>query len=126
MKIIETPNAPKAIGPYSQAVQAGKFLFVSGQLGIVPETGNFAGESAEAQADQALKNIGAILAEAGTSFANVADVTIFLTGIDDFNAVNAVYAGYFKTHKPARATVEVSKLPKNAKVEIRLTALVEN
>jgi 2-iminobutanoate/2-iminopropanoate deaminase len=122
MKTIETPNAPKAIGPYSQAVRAGDFLFVSGQLGVIPETGEFAGDTAEAQTKQAIKNIGAILEAGGCSFEDVVDATIYLTNIEDFASVNAEYSKRFDAHKPARATIEVSNLPKAAKVEIRVTA----
>jgi 2-iminobutanoate/2-iminopropanoate deaminase len=124
METIDTKNAPKAIGPYSQAVRAGDFLFVSGQLGIIPETGELAGEKVEDQAEQLMKNLASVLGAAGAGFENVADVTIFLKNMDDFSAVNGIYGRFFDTHKPARATVEVARLPKNAKIEIRLTAFL--
>ncbi len=124
MKAIDTKYAPKAIGPYSQAIRAGDFLFVSGQLGIVPETGELAGTTATDQAEQVMKNISKVLEASGAGFKDAADVTVFLKNMGDFAAVNDVYGRYFTEHKPARATVEVSNLPKDALVEIRLTAFL--
>ena len=120
-KVISTPKAPAAIGPYVQAVNAGNLLFASGQLGLDPETGILP-EGVEAQAAQALENIGAILAEAGYERTDVVKTTIFIRNMGDFAAVNRIYAGFFGDHKPARSCVEVSALPKGGLVEIEATA----
>jgi 2-iminobutanoate/2-iminopropanoate deaminase len=122
-QIIVTPAAPKAIGPYSQATCANGFLFISGQLGIRPETGDFAGASVEEQAEQAFRNLEAILAAAGTNSGNVMKTTVFLSDMNDFPAVNAIYAQFFREPYPARACVQVARLPKDAKVEIEAVAL---
>ena len=121
-KIIETDNAPKAIGPYSQAVRAGDILFVSGQLGIDPETGEFAGAGAVEQAERALLNIEAILKEAGLGLPYVVKTTVILADINDFAKVNEVYAKYFSSDSPARAAYQAAALPKNARVEIEAVA----
>jgi len=121
-KIIMTNNAPAAIGPYSQAVMAGDFLFVSGQLALDPQTMELVGKTAAQQAEQALKNAGAILEEAGFSFDQVVKTTVLLNDINDFAAVNDVYARQFKADYPARAAYEVANLPKGALVEIELIA----
>ena len=119
--MIHTVHAPAAIGPYSQAVLTGGLLLTSGQLGLDPETGTLP-EGVEAQAAQALENIGAILAEAGYERTDVVKTTIFIRNMGDFAAVNRIYAGFFGDHKPARSCVEVSALPKGGLVEIEATA----
>ena len=119
--IIHTVHAPAAVGPYSQAVLTGGLLLTSGQLGLNPETGTLP-EGVEAQAAQALENIGAILAEAGYERTDVVKTTIFIRNMGDFAAVNRIYAGFFGDHKPARSCVEVSALPKGGLVEIEATA----
>lgn len=121
-KIIHTDKAPAAIGPYSQAVQTGDLLFVSGQLPIDPATGAFAGEDIASQTRQALKNISAILEAAGYTCADAVKVTVLLADIGDFAAMNAVYAEFFVSDCPARAAFAVKDLPKGAKVEIEVIA----
>lgn len=121
-KTIHTPNAPAAIGPYSQAVQAGNLLFVSGQLPVDPATGAFAGDDVVTQTRQSLNNVSAILAEAGYSCADVVKTTVLLADIGDFAAMNAVYAEFFKENCPARACFAVKDLPKGALVEIEAIA----
>ena len=122
--IIATKQAPSAIGPYSQAVKAGNTLFISGQIPIDPETGNLIIGGIESETHRVMKNLEAILLEAGSSFDQVLKATIFIKSMDDFAKINAVYASYFKGEYPARETVEVSQLPKNANVEISVVALV--
>lgn len=122
MRVFHTDRAPAAIGPYAQAVEAGGFLFSAGQIGLIPETGNFAGEDVEAQAGQVLQNLAAILEEAGLSFSNVVKTTMYLANMDDFPLVNAIYAKYFTQPYPARSTVAAAGLPKGARVEIDLVA----
>ena len=119
--MIHTVHAPAAIGPYSQAVLTGGLLLTSGQLGLDPETGTLP-EGVEAQAAQALENIGAILTEAGYERTDVVKTTIFIRNMGDFAAVNRIYAGFFGAPKPARSCVEVSALPKGGLVEIEATA----
>ena len=126
MKIIESKSAPAAVGPYSQAVESKTMLFISGQIGIIPETGKMAGESIEVQTKQVLKNLNAIIEEAGHSKNDVAKCTIYITDMSKFSEVNKIYADYFSEHKPARATVEVSALPLGAKVEIDAIAIAES
>jgi 2-iminobutanoate/2-iminopropanoate deaminase len=122
-KVISTPNAPKAIGPYSQAIQAGSLLFVSGQIPLNPQTGELVhSNDISGQTRQVLDNIKAILAASGLDLANVVKSTIFLTDLNDFAAVNAVYSDYFANDPPARATVQVAALPKGANVEIEVVA----
>lgn len=122
-KVISTPNAPQAIGPYSQAIQTGAFLFVSGQIPLDPKTGELVHRTdISGQTRQVLDNIKAILAASGLELANVVKSTIFLTDLNDFAAVNAVYAEYFANDPPARATIQVSALPKGANVEIEVIA----
>ena len=121
VSMIHTVHAPAAIGPYSQAVLTGALLLTSGQLGLDPETGILP-EGVEAQAAQALENIGAILAEAGYERTDVVKTTIFIRNMGDFAAVNRIYAGFFGDHKPTRSCVEVSALPKGGLVEIEATA----
>lgn len=122
-KEINSANAPAAIGPYSQAVEAGDTLYISGQLPIVPATGTFPSDDIREQTKASLDNIGAILKEAGMSFANVVKTTVLLDDMGDFAAMNEVYAAYFEKPFPARAAFEVAKLPKNAKVEIEAVAV---
>ena len=121
MAIIHTDRAPAAVGPYSQAIRAGNLLITSGQLGLEPETGNLP-EGVEAQTEQSLKNVDAILAEAGLARTDVIKTTVFIRNMGDFAAVNRIYAAYFGDHKPARSCVEVSALPKNGLVEIEVIA----
>lgn len=121
MKIIETKTAPAAIGPYSQAMVYGGLTYTSGQIPAVPETGNVVGDSIEAQAEQSCKNVGAVLAAAGTGYEHVIKTTCFLSDMNDFAAFNAVYEKYFVS-KPARSCVAVKTLPKNVKCEIEAIA----
>ncbi len=118
-KVIETKNAPAAIGPYSQAIQAGDFLYTSGQLPVDPSTGELAGSDIAAQAEQSMKNIGAILEEAGFAFTDAVKTLCFLADMGDFAAFNQVYEKYF-TGKPARSCVAVKQLPKNALCEVEV------
>lgn len=119
---IHTPNAPAAIGPYSQAVQTGNMLFVSGQIPIDPATGAFAGENIVTQTHQSLTNVKNILAAAGFGLNDVVKTTVLLADIADFAAMNAVYAEYFSENKPARACFAVKDLPRGALVEIEAIA----
>lgn len=120
---VTTDQAPAAIGPYSQGVLAGNWLFVSGQIGLDPGTGGFAGENLELQADQALRNLAAVLEAGGSDVSRVVAVDVYLTDMADFEPFNAIYSRFFGEHKPARALVEVSRLPKNARVEVKCVAL---
>ena len=120
-KVISTKAAPQAIGPYSQAIAANGFLFISGQLGVTP-SGEFAGADVKSQSQRSLQNLQAILSEAGLGFENVVKTTIFLADIADFAAVNEIYADFFKEPYPARSTVAVKTLPKGGLVEIELIA----
>ncbi|MBE6945902.1 MAG: RidA family protein [Ruminococcaceae bacterium] len=119
---IQTPNAPAAIGPYSQAVRAGDLLFISGQLPIDPATGAFAGEDIATQTRQSLKNVQAILEAAGYTCADVVKTTVLLADMGDFAEMNQVYAQFFPESCPARAAFAVKTLPKNALVEIEAIA----
>jgi 2-iminobutanoate/2-iminopropanoate deaminase len=119
---VETPNAPAAIGPYSQAIKAGGFLFISGQIPIDPATGRMTVDTTS-QTKQVMRNLEAILAAEGLTFADVVKTTIYLTNLDDFARVNEVYGSYFELDPPARATVQVAALPKGAKVEIDAVAV---
>lgn len=120
---IHTESAPAAIGPYSQAVQAGNTLYVSGQIPIDPATGSFAGEDITTQTRQSLTNIRAILNQAGYSMADVVKVTVLMADMGEFAAMNQVYAEFFQAPYPARAAFQVAALPKNAKVEIECIAV---
>ena len=120
---INTPNAPAAIGPYSQAIQAGNTIYVSGQLPIDPATGAFAGEDIKSQTRQSLTNMKNILIEAGTDMSAVVKTTVLLANIADFGAMNEVYAEFFTAPYPARAAFQVANLPKNALVEIECVAV---
>ena len=121
-KVILTKNAPAAIGPYSQAVENNGLLYISGQLGIDPSSGNLMDGGVEAQAEQSMKNIGAILEEAKMGFDNIVKTTIFLTSMSDFAKVNAIYEKYFTSDFPARSTIQVAGLPKGGLVEIEVIA----
>lgn len=121
-KIIYTSNAPEPIGPYSQAVIAGNMLYASGQVALTPG-GELVVGSVKDEAHQVMKNIGAVLSEAGLDYSNIVKTSIFLKSMDDFAAVNEVYGSYFSGNEPARETVEVSRLPKDVRVEISITAL---
>jgi len=122
INIIKTPAAPQAIGQYSQAVEAGGFVFVSGQIPIDPKTGNVIQADIKDQAKLVMENTKAILTASGCSMPSVVKVTIYLKSMSDFAAVNEVYGGYFPADPPARATVEVSRLPKDAALEMDFTA----
>ena len=122
-KVIATKQAPAAIGPYSQAIEVGNMLFASGQLGLDPETGDFAPGGVKAQAEQSFRNIQAILAEAGYTMENVVKTTVYLADMADFVAVNEVYAAQFSGDFPARSAVAVKTLPKNGLVEIEVIAV---
>jgi len=124
MKIIQTPKAPSAIGPYSQAIIANGFLYTSGVLAINPINGLIDEETIEGQTNLVLTHIQSILEEAGSSFNQVVKTTIYLKNMNDFPTVNQIYKNYFKDHKPARSTIEVARLPKDAKIEIELIALI--
>lgn len=124
IKKISTSNAPAAIGPYSQAMAVNGMVYTSGQLGLDPTTGDFAGATIAEQAEQSLKNLGAILSEAGTSYDKIVKTTCFLADMGDFAAFNEVYAKYITT-APARSCVAVKTLPKNALVEVEAIAVVE-
>ncbi len=122
-QIIRTEKAPKAIGPYSAGVKTDLFIFTAGQLGIIPESGNIIDGGIENETRQALKNIHHILEEAGSSLHWVVKTTVFLRNMDEFSQMNAVYAEFFNENPPARSTVQVAALPKNASVEIEAIAL---
>ena len=121
--VIYTDGAPKAIGPYSQAIKANGFLFVSGQLPLDPKSGKFPAGGIEAQTRQSLENLKAILGEANISFEDVVKTTVLMQDLENFTAMNAVYAEYFAKNPPARVCVEVAKLPQNALVEIEAMAV---
>ena len=120
--IITAANAPAALGPYSHAVAVGELLFTSGQLGMDPATGKLAGENIEAQTEQALNNLEAVLAANGMTFANVVKTTIFLTDLVDFATVNDIYATRFPAEPPSRSCVQVAALPAGAKIEMEVIA----
>ncbi len=123
-EIINTSAAPAAIGPYSQAVKAGGLLFVSGQIPLDPESGEFAAGGIEGQTHRCIKNLAAVLAAAGAGLEDVVKTTVFLSDMGNFAAMNGVYAQYFPTGCPARAAVEVARLPKDALVEIEAVAVL--
>jgi 2-iminobutanoate/2-iminopropanoate deaminase len=123
-EIIATANAPQAIGPYSQAVRVGSFVYTAGQIAIDPATSQIVAGGITEQAEQVMKNLGAVLAAAGTGFDNVVKTTIFLRYMKDFSVVNEIYGRHFGAGKPARSTVAVSALPIKALVEIEVVALV--
>ncbi len=121
-KVIATDNAPAAIGPYSQAIQHGNMLFLAGQLGIDPATGTLL-DGVEAQTRQALTNLGAVLEAAGFEYADVVQAQVFLADLNDYSKMNTVYAEFFTSEPPARAAVQVARVPRDARVEILLTAV---
>jgi len=123
-QIIKTDKAPKAIGPYSAGVKTNQFIFTAGQLGIIPESGNIISGGIENETRQALINVQHILEEAGSSLRWVVKTTVFLRNMDEFSQMNAVYAEFFTENPPARSTVQVAALPKNANVEIEAIAMV--
>lgn len=121
---VSTDNAPGAIGPYSQAIKVNGMVFCSGQIPIDPATGEFVSESVAEQTEQVLKNLSEVLKAAGTSLDNVVKTTVFLADMNDFVAMNEVYGRYFSDNKPARATVQAARLPRDARVEIDCIAVV--
>lgn len=121
--IIQSDQAPAAIGPYSIAVAGGPFVFTSGQLGIIPETNTLAAGGIESETRQALKNLSVVLESANSCLENVVKTTVFLSDMNDFPKVNTIYAEFFNENPPARSTVQVAALPKNAAVEIEAIAL---
>jgi len=125
MKVLHSDKAPKALGPYSQAIVAGGFVFASGQVPIDPQTGNFVEGGIKEQTRQSLTNVSNVLAEAGINLSHVVKTTVFLSDMDNFAAMNEVYAEFFHEPYPARSAVAVKTLPKNALVEIEVVAALE-
>lgn len=123
-RIIRTPSAPIAVGPYSQALRAGSLLFTSGQIPLDPQTGLLEPGPIEVQTKRVMENLRAVLTEGGASFSDVVKATVYLTDLADFTKVNAVYAAYFPSDPPARSTVQVSALPLGARVEIDMIAVL--
>lgn len=121
-KIVKTDKAPAPVGPYNQAIITGNLVFTAGQIAIDPETGSIPEDNVEEQTRRVIKNLEAVLSEAGTSLANVIKTTVFLKNMDDFAAMNEVYAEFFPENSPARSAVEVSRLPKDVLVEIECVA----
>jgi 2-iminobutanoate/2-iminopropanoate deaminase len=126
MEIIITDKAPVAIGPYSQAVRVGDFVFCSGQIGIDPATKGLAGEDVTTQCQQVFKNITAVLKASGLGLKDIVKTTVFLSNMDDFPLVNDIYGSEFENHKPARSTVQVTRLPMDALIEIECIAVTTN
>ncbi len=124
MEVVFTSKAPAAVGPYSQAIKAGNVVYCSGQIPLVPETGEIVEGDIKAQAKQSLENVKAVLTEAGATFSNVVKTTVFIVDMADFGAVNEVYAEYFGDHKPARSCVAVKELPKGARVEVEVLVVL--
>jgi len=124
LEVIHTDGAPEAIGPYSQAVRAGDWLFCSGQIAIDPATGELLDGDVAEQTDLVMKNLAAVLSEAGGSIDRIVKTTVFLDDMDDFSAMNEVYGRHLGEHRPARATVEAGSLPKGVDVEIEVTAFL--
>jgi len=122
MEFVRTDKAPKAVGPYSQAVVSGNFVFVSGQIPLDPETGKMVEGDIEEKTKRVLENVSAVLESVGLSLKNVVKVTVFITDLSNFEKVNKVYSKFFGDHKPARSFVEVSALPKGAEIEIEVIA----
>lgn len=120
--VISTPDAPKAIGPYSQAIEMDGWVFCSGQIALDPATGELLAGDVRVQTRRVLENLKGVLAAAGCSFQDVVKTTVFLANLDDFSAMNEVYGGYFTAQPPARATVQAARLPRNAQVEIEVIA----
>lgn len=124
-RTIVTDKAPRASGPLSQAIVAGDFVFVAGQLGVDPKTGEFAGSTTVEQAEQVLRNLAAVLEAAGSGLDHVVKTTVFLADMSDFNAMNEVYRRHFPKDPPARSTVQVARLPRDARIEIEAIALLK-
>lgn len=124
-KQISTSDAPAAIGPYSQAIRCGQFLYLSGQIALDPSSGTLVGEDVQAQTQRVMQNVQAVLASAGSSLNQVVKTTVFLANMGDFPAMNAIYASYFSDVPPARSAVAVAELPRHALVEIECIALIE-
>ena len=124
IETVATDRGPKAIGPYSQAIRANGFVFLSGQIALDPQTQLVVDGDVSAQTERVLENLKAVVEAAGSSLQRVVKTTVFLSDMDEFAAMNEVYTRYFTSHKPARSTVEVSRLPKNVRVEIDLIALL--
>ncbi|MEA2463897.1 MAG: 2-iminobutanoate/2-iminopropanoate deaminase [Acidobacteriota bacterium] len=124
MDYVATPDAPKAIGPYSQAVKANGLVYTSGQIALDPATGNLVDGTFEEQVHRVFRNLAAVLKEAGSSFDRVLKATVYVTDLGNFQTLNTIYAEYFGDHKPARTTIQASGLPKGGAVEIDLVALV--
>jgi 2-iminobutanoate/2-iminopropanoate deaminase len=122
--VVQTDHSPKPIGPYSQAIRANGFLFVSGQVGLDPKTGALVGTSIQEQTERTLENLKGIVEAAGTKMAHVVKVSVFLKDMNDFTAMNEVYGRYFASAPPARTTVQVARLPKDALVEIDVVAVL--
>ncbi|NIP58374.1 MAG: reactive intermediate/imine deaminase [Gemmatimonadetes bacterium] len=122
LDVIRTDDAPSAIGPYSQAIRAGEWVFCSGQIAIDPESGELIGGDVAAQTDRVMRNLSAVLEAAGASLSRVVKTTVFLADMGDFAAMNEVYGRHFGDHRPARATVEAGRLPKDVAVEIEVVA----
>jgi 2-iminobutanoate/2-iminopropanoate deaminase len=123
-EVVSTQDAPGAIGPYSQAIKAGGMVFCSGQIPIDPSTGGFSADDVAGQTEQVIRNLEAVLRAAGSGLSNVIKTTVFLADMEDFAAMNEVYSRFFNENKPARATVQAARLPKDARVEIDCIALV--
>ncbi len=124
LSAVSTGSAPKALGPYSQAIRAGQFLFVSGQVPIDPATGELVGGSIADQTRRALENVGAILQAGGASFQNVVRTTVYLADLSDFSSMNEVYATFFTPPQPARSTIQAARLPRDARIEVDVIAFV--
>ncbi|QST00434.1 MULTISPECIES: Rid family detoxifying hydrolase [Pontibacillus] len=122
VKAISTNNAPEAIGPYSQAIDLGQIVFVSGQIPLNPSTMEIVSDDVSEQTTQVMKNVGAILEEAGLNYAHIAKANIYLASMEDFQTVNEIYASFLQEPYPARAAIEVSRLPKDVKVEVEVVA----
>lgn len=122
-KIIVIPNAPKPIGPYNQAILAGNTLYCSGQIAIVPQTGELVQDSIEAETRQVMKNVGAVLNAAGMDYSNIVKTSIFMADMNQYSQINDVYAEFFEKDFPAREAVQVSRLPKDVNVEISVVAV---
>jgi 2-iminobutanoate/2-iminopropanoate deaminase len=124
-EIISTRSAPAAVGPYSQAVRVGGFIYTAGQIALVPETGQLVADGIEAQTQQVMQNLANVLKAAGSSLANVVKTTIFVTNLADFATINKEYGSFFASDPPARSTVQVAALPLGAKVEIEAVAILD-
>jgi len=123
-EVISTPNAPQAVGPYSQAIRLGNMLYTAGQVALDPKTGEIVPGGIEEQTRQVIMNLAAVLEAAGTNFSHVVKTTVFLQDMSDFTRMNAIYSGAFPHEPPARSTVQVAALPKGGRVEIECIALV--